>query len=100
MQEKINLLKWFTELTPQKRSVVIIVVLSGVIYGFGQYIEDANIRDREECRDSVRRITCERDSIQNKLEKANERHLKYVEERNKRYEELYIKTQQLEKQSR
>lgn len=101
MQEKIDFIKWITGLTPAKRNaaytILIIISLSSVVYGFAKYIENSNERDRKECLDNFIRISNKYDALEKKLENTKEYHLKYVEEHSKRYEELYLKTQQLEK---
>ena len=104
MEEKIGLIKWLTTLPDKQRntaySLITITVLSSLVYGFGKYIERNNERNRRECLDNNVRLSNKCDSIQDKLEESKEYHLKYVEEHGRRYEELWIKTQQIEQKRR
>lgn len=99
MLEKINLIKWLVGLSPSKRnvaySIIIIGLLISIVYGCGKYIESSIQRDREECLDSVRRLTIERDDIKTKFEASQNYHLQYVEKQVQKYEKLYIKTEEL-----
>lgn len=104
MEEKIGLIKWLTTLPDKQRntaySLILITCLASIVYGFGKYIESSNERDRKQCLDNNVRLNNICDSLQKKLEENKEYHLKYVEEHSKKYEELWIKTQQLEKKGR
>lgn len=101
MEEKIGFIKWLTALPDKQRntaySIITITILSSVIYGFGKYIESSTERTRRECMDNNTRLSNKCDYLQKKIEESKEYHLRYVEEHGKRYEELWIKTQQLEK---
>lgn len=99
--EKIEIVKWFTSLTPQKRivaySVAIIGTLALLVYGLTNYIEKSIERDREERRADYNRLLIERDNLQIKLEVAQDKYLKYVEKQIQRYEELSNKTEELKR---
>lgn len=102
MLEKIDFIKWLTELTPAKRKVAytagIIIALGCLVYGLGKYIEGSIERDRKECLDNINRLSHERDNIQIKLEVAQDKYLKRLETENEEYKKLRNKTEELIKE--
>lgn len=111
MEEKIGLIKWLTTLPDKQRntaySLIAITFLSSVVYGFGKYIKSSSERDIQECRDYNARLINKCDNLQKEFDNFKEYHIKYVEEHSSRlekqkehYEELWVKTQQLEQKRR
>lgn len=99
MFEKIQ---WLTELTPAKRKVAytaaIILSLGCLVYGLGKYIESSIERDRKECLDNINRLGAERDNLQIKLEVAQDKYLKRLENENDELKKLRNKTEELIKE--
>lgn len=99
MQEKIEVWKWLTGLTPQKRVVaytaLIILVLGFFVYGLVSYIHRTVERDQKECLDNINRLTSERDHIQTKLEVAQDKYLKRLEKEIEERKILQNKTEEL-----
>lgn len=102
MLEKINLLKWVTELSPEKRvvlySVLIIGSLGWGIYGMVKYIHGDIVRNEKVCLDDKHRLTSERDYYKDKYESSRDYHLNYVEKEIEEVKRIREKTNNLEKQ--
>ncbi len=101
MREKLDIWKWYTSLSPEKRIVavtfLIIISLGTLVYGLTGYIKGLVDRDRKECYDNNLRLNLELNDTQNKLETANNRLLLYIEQYAKNLERLEVKTEILEK---
>lgn len=101
MFEKIDFVKWLTDLTPQKRIValtlIIIFALGAFAYGLSNHVEELNNRARKECMDNNARIVSERNILQKKLDISQEKYLNYVESQIKKYEDLRNETKELKK---
>lgn len=101
MLEKIDFIKWFTQLSPQKKitayTLLIIIALGFFGYGLGEHLKGLYERDRKECLDNNIRITAERDYFQKRLENSQEKYLNYIESQVKKYQDLSNKTEELKK---